>query len=61
MRALSKDDESLTDLELTEKLHDVSKVAIPPAIEGIKSAPVLHDTVIEKDEMKDAVKKFLKV
>ena len=59
MRALDRDDASLTDLELTDKLHEVSGVAIPPAIEEIKSAPVLHDNVIEKDEMETAVKGFL--
>lgn len=59
MRALDKDDASLTDLQLTDKLHEVSGVAIPPAIEEIKSAPVLHDNVIEKDEMETAVKGFL--
>ena len=44
---------------LIDELCKVSGVDIPQAIEEIRSAEVLHKTVCEKDEMKDAVKKFL--
>lgn len=61
MRAIGKDDPSLSDLDLTDKLHEVSGVAIPPAINEIKSAPILHDKVIEKNQMEEAVREFLKI
>ncbi|MCC8137344.1 MAG: threonine synthase [Clostridiales bacterium] len=47
------------DFALIDELHAISRVPVPRAIEEIRNAPVLHDTVIEKDEMKTAVKRFL--
>lgn len=35
------------DFELVDELNKVSKTAIPKAIEEIRTAPVLHDTVCE--------------
>ncbi|MCD8021636.1 MAG: threonine synthase, partial [Lachnospiraceae bacterium] len=49
----------LDDFALIEELHKISGTSIPRAIEEIRNAPVLHDTVINKDEMKAAVKRFL--
>ena len=47
------------DFELVDELHKVSKTAVPKAIEEIRTAPVLHDTVCETDAMEDEVKKIL--
>ena len=47
------------DFELVDELNKVSKTAIPKAIEEIRTAPVLHDTVCETVAMEDEVKKIL--
>lgn len=47
------------DFELIDELNKVSKTAIPKAIEEIRTAPVLHDTVCETAAMEDEVKKIL--
>ncbi|MBQ7678065.1 MAG: threonine synthase [Lachnospiraceae bacterium] len=59
MRAIGKDDANKSDLELTDDLCAVSGVAIPPAIDEIKNAPVRHTTTCAVDEMQDTVKNFL--
>ena len=43
------------DFELVDELNKVSKTAIPKAIEEIRTAPVLHDTVCETAAMEDEV------
>ena len=52
-------DASWGDFELVDELARIANVEIPAAIEEIRTAPVLHDTVCEKDGMKDVVKSFL--
>ena len=47
------------DFELVDELNKVSKTAIPKAIEEIRTALVLHDTVCETAAMEDEVKKIL--
>ena len=47
------------DFELVDELNKVSKTTIPKAIEEIRTAPVLHDTVCETAAMEDEVKKIL--
>lgn len=47
------------DFELVDELNKVSKTAIPKAIEEIRTAPVLHDTVCETAAMEDEVRKIL--
>ena len=60
MNAIDKETyDRLSDFELVDELHKLSGVAVPKAIEEIRTAPVLHDTVVDKDEMKAIVKKFL--
>lgn len=51
------DDKS--DFELIDKLSEIANVKIPNAIEEIRTAEVLHDTVCDKEDMKAEVKKFL--
>ena len=45
--------------KLQQSLNKVSKTEIPKAIEEIRTAPVLHDTVCETVAMEDEVKKIL--
>ena len=45
--------------ELVETLSKTANVAIPNAVEELKTAPVLHDNICEKDGMKDIIKEFL--
>ncbi len=48
-----------TDLEQFEDLHRVSGVAVPNAIEELKSAEVRHDTVVDIGGMEKAVREKL--
>ena len=48
-----------SDFELVDELCKLSGVKVPQAIEDIRTAPVLHDTVCDKEEMESVVKKFL--
>ena len=59
MNAIDSKYESLSDFELVDELSRLSKVAIPNAIEEIRTAPVLHDTVCDKDKMQETVEKIL--
>ncbi len=45
--------------ELVETLSKIANVAIPNAVEELKTAPVLHNNICEKDGMKDIIKEFL--
>ncbi|HPF29351.1 MAG TPA: threonine synthase, partial [Lachnospiraceae bacterium] len=59
MTAIDSEYEKQEDFTLIDKLCKLSQVAIPKAIEDIRKAPVLHDTVCEKEEMPAQVKGFL--
>ena len=58
MKALGQDT-SLPDLELADKLSEVAKVLVPKAVSDLRDAPVLHDIVCDRDDMKREVKRFL--
>lgn len=59
MNALDEKYDSMTDFELVDKLCEISKVDVPNAIEEIRTAPVLHNTVCDKTEMQQTVEKIL--
>lgn len=59
MEAISPEYGSMTDFELVDKLAALSGVAVPEAIEEIRTAPVRHDTVVATAEMQNTVKKIL--
>ncbi|MDO4634214.1 MAG: threonine synthase [Eubacteriales bacterium] len=59
MNAIDSKYDAMGDFELVDELSKIAKTAVPNAIEEIRTAPVRHDTVVEKDEMKAIVKKFL--
>lgn len=50
----------LSDFELVDKLSELSGTKVPRAIEEIRTAPVLHDTVVEVNEMRETIKNILK-
>ena len=51
--------DAMGDFELVDELSKLGNVKVPQAIEEIRTADVLHDTVCEVDEMPSVVKKFL--
>lgn len=59
MEAIDEKYSSMSDFELVDELSRIGNVAVPQAIEEIRSAPVLHDTVCEVNEMETTLKKFL--
>lgn len=59
MNAIDSKYDSMGDFELVDELSKIANVAVPQAIEEIRNAKVLHDTVCEVQEMPDVVKKFL--
>jgi len=59
MEALSADCASKGDFELVDELSKIANVAVPKAIEDIRNAKVLHDTVCDKDKMKECVSEIL--
>ncbi|MCI5994390.1 MAG: threonine synthase [Blautia sp.] len=59
MNAIDEKYDSMSDFALVDELNKISGVAVPKAIEEIRTAPVLHDTVVEVDEMKETVRRFL--
>lgn len=61
MNAIDKKFDAMTDFELVDKLSEISKTDVPNAIEEIRSAKVLHDTVCDKTEMQQTVEKILSI
>lgn len=59
MNAIDSAYDAQSDFALVDELHRLSGVAVPQAIEDIRSAPVLHDTVCEKEQMCNEVKRIL--
>ena len=59
MNAIDAKYDAMSDFELIDELSKVGNVAIPNAIEEIRTAPVLHKTVCDRTEMEAAVKNFL--
>ena len=61
MNAIDHKYDSMGDFELVDKLSELSKVEVPKAIEEIRTAPVVHDHVCDKNEMKKTVMEFLNI
>jgi len=59
LEAMGVDCAGRDDFALADELSKLSGVEVPKAVEEIRTAPVLHDTVVEVPEMKAAVKAFL--
>lgn len=61
MNAIDASYDSQTDFELVDELNRLSGVAVPQAIEDIRSASVLHDRVCETADMEKTVRDILGV
>jgi threonine synthase len=59
MGAIDDKYKGMDDFELIDELQKVSGTAIPKAVEEIRTAPVLHDTVCETQDMQKTVEKIL--
>ncbi len=59
MNSIDSKYDAMSDFELVDELSKLSGVTVPNAIEEIRTAPVLHNTVCEVNEMCDNVKKIL--
>ena len=49
----------LSDFEALDQLHELSGVALPPAVDGLETAPVRHKTTVAADQMQAAVEDYL--
>ncbi len=61
MNAIDRKYDALGDFELVDELSKIANVAVPGAIEEIRTAPVVHDVQCDVDKMKDTVEQFLKL
>ena len=59
MTAIDSKYEGMDDFALIDELSKTSGVKIPQAVEEIRTAPVLHDTVCETEDMQITVEKIL--
>ena len=59
MEAIDATYTARSDFELVDELCRLSDVKVPQAIEDIRSAAVLHDTVCDKSEMESVVRNIL--
>jgi threonine synthase len=59
MNAIDTKYDSMGDFELVDELSKLANVAVPNAIEEIRTAPVIHNTVCDKKDMKSVVMNFL--
>ncbi|MBR7090377.1 MAG: threonine synthase [Lachnospiraceae bacterium] len=60
MNAIDPEYDRKTDFELIDDLAKLSNTVVPRAIEDIRSAPVLHKTECDVNEMKSVIAGFLK-
>ena len=61
MDALGEDHKDLDDFGLVDALSALSGVPVPRAVEEIRTAPVLHDRVVDAVDMPAAVKEILNI
>lgn len=61
MSAIDPDCGGMDDFALADALSVRANIPVPRAVEEIRSAPVLHDTVCGKEEMAEAVCRILQI
>ena len=59
MKAIAPDKVELEEFALVDELSTLAGVAVPKAVDELRTAPVVHDHVYDKTQMVDAVKSFL--
>lgn len=60
-KALKIDESGSDDFDLVYKLSSFSKVDIPESIKNIENREITHNNLCKKEEIKEEIKKFLKV
>ena len=58
MKALGQKTD-LPDLELADRLSELSGVPVPKAVSDLRDTPVLHDIVCDREDMEKEVRRFL--
>lgn len=61
MKAIDERYDAMSDFELADELAKIGGLKVPEAILELRTAPILHDLVCDKGEMKAVVKQFLGV
>lgn len=61
MNAIDEKYDKMTDFELIDELSALANVTVPQAIEEIRTAPVLHEHICDKTQMRRTVEEFLKL
>ncbi len=61
MNAIDGKYDAMSDFELVDELARIGRLDVPNAIAEIRIAPVVHDNICDKTEMKAVVKHFLGV
>lgn len=61
MEAIDEKYASMGDFELVDELTKLANVAVPNAIEEIRSAEICHNNICEVNEMQQVVKNFLNI
>ena len=59
MDAIDHKYDTMGDFDLVDELSRIANVEVPNAIEEIRTAPVVHDTVCDVDQMQNTVRGFL--
>ena len=59
MNAIDAKYDTMGDFELVDELSKIANVAVPNAIEEIRTAPVVHDKQCDVDRMQNVVREFL--
>lgn len=61
MDAIGADCGEMDEFALADKLSEIANTKVPQAVEEIRTAPILHQHVCEKDKMAEEVCRFLKI
>jgi len=59
MCAIDGEYDEMGDFELADELSRIANIAVPRAIEDIRTAPVVHDRQCDVSQMEDVVREFL--
>ncbi len=59
LTAIRADYNELNDIELIDELEKISNTKVPKAIDDIRNAAVLHNTVCQAEKMREEVEKYL--
>jgi threonine synthase len=59
LSAIEGNQENKDEFQLVDRLHAVSKVPIPSAVDTLRDAPILHDVRCANDQMADVIRHWL--